>query len=300
MSSELITHTSDASFNADVIEAGTPVLVDYWAEWCGPCKMIAPILDEVSKDYDGKLRIAKMNVDENRDIPAKFGIRGIPTLMLFKDGQLAATKVGALSAVDRLYRQSPIISARRPARRAAWRDTARPGTWPGRPVRLPASRKALSPRLPDLPFVPVRPPRPPPRLPRRGCPQPPTRTPPHAPPAALTSPSSSRWAKRWRSESPAGKQERCSRSLTLKTASRFGAASSGPPDGPASCARPRQLHGLTDDIYLSPSQVRRFNLHRHGRGRGPGAQGRRAPRAGEGRQDQRLSLRRASTDHVRG
>ncbi len=97
MSSELITHTSDESFNADVLEAGTPVLVDYWAEWCGPCKMIAPILDEVSKDYDGKLRIAKMNVDENRDIPAKFGIRGIPTLMLFKDGQLAATKVGALS-----------------------------------------------------------------------------------------------------------------------------------------------------------------------------------------------------------
>jgi thioredoxin 1 len=97
MSSELITHTSDASFNADVIEAGTPVLVDYWAEWCGPCKMIAPILDEVSKDYDGKLRVAKMNVDENRDVPAKYGIRGIPTLMLFKDGQLAATKVGALS-----------------------------------------------------------------------------------------------------------------------------------------------------------------------------------------------------------
>ena len=97
MSSELITHTSDASFNADDIEAGTPVLVDYWAEWCGPCKMIAPILDEVSKDYDGKLRIAKMNVDENRDAPAKYGIRGIPTLMLFKDGQLAATKVGALS-----------------------------------------------------------------------------------------------------------------------------------------------------------------------------------------------------------
>ena len=97
MSSELITHTSDASFNADVLEASTPVLVDYWAEWCGPCKMIAPILDEVSKDYDGKLRVAKMNVDENRDVPSKYGIRGIPTLMLFKDGQLAATKVGALS-----------------------------------------------------------------------------------------------------------------------------------------------------------------------------------------------------------
>jgi thioredoxin 1 len=97
MSSDLITHTSDASFNADVIEAATPVLVDYWAEWCGPCKMIAPILDEVSKTYDGKLRIAKMNVDENRDVPAKYGIRGIPTLMLFKNGELAATKVGALS-----------------------------------------------------------------------------------------------------------------------------------------------------------------------------------------------------------
>jgi thioredoxin 1 len=97
MSSELITHTSDASFNADVIEAATPVLVDYWAEWCGPCKMIAPLLDEVSKAYDGKLRIAKMNVDENRDVPAKYGIRGIPTLMLFKNGELAATKVGALS-----------------------------------------------------------------------------------------------------------------------------------------------------------------------------------------------------------
>ncbi len=97
MSSELIKHISDASFDADVIQSSTPVLVDYWAEWCGPCKMIAPILDELAKDYDGRLRIAKMNVDENREVPAKFGIRGIPTLMLFKDGQLAATKVGALS-----------------------------------------------------------------------------------------------------------------------------------------------------------------------------------------------------------
>jgi thioredoxin 1 len=97
MSSELITHTSDASFKSDVLDAGTPVLVDYWAEWCGPCKAIAPILDEVSRDYSGKLRVAKMNVDENRDVPARFGIRGIPTLMLFKNGQLAATKVGALS-----------------------------------------------------------------------------------------------------------------------------------------------------------------------------------------------------------
>ncbi|WP_332815600.1 thioredoxin TrxA [Ramlibacter sp.] len=97
MASDLIKHVSDASFEADVLQAGKPVLVDYWAEWCGPCKMIAPILDEVSATYQDKLQIAKMNVDENRDIPAKFGIRGIPTLMLFKDGQLAATKVGALS-----------------------------------------------------------------------------------------------------------------------------------------------------------------------------------------------------------
>ncbi|ABM42518.1 MULTISPECIES: thioredoxin TrxA [Diaphorobacter] len=97
MASELIKHLSDASFEADVLKAGTPVLVDYWAEWCGPCKMIAPILDEVAGAYQGKLTIAKMNVDENREIPAKFGIRGIPTLMLFKNGELAATKVGAMS-----------------------------------------------------------------------------------------------------------------------------------------------------------------------------------------------------------
>ncbi|MCV0437326.1 thioredoxin TrxA [Hydrogenophaga sp.] len=97
MASDLIKHVSDASFQADVLDAGAPVLVDFWAEWCGPCKMIAPILDEVAGSYDGKLKIAKLNVDDNRDVPAKFGIRGIPTLMLFKDGQLAATKVGAVS-----------------------------------------------------------------------------------------------------------------------------------------------------------------------------------------------------------
>jgi thioredoxin 1 len=97
MASDLIKHISDASFESDVLKADKPVLVDYWAEWCGPCKMIAPILDEVSETYKGKLQVAKMNVDDNRDIPAKFGIRGIPTLMLFKDGQLAATKVGAMS-----------------------------------------------------------------------------------------------------------------------------------------------------------------------------------------------------------
>ena len=97
MANELIKHTTDATFDADVLKSPTPVLVDYWAEWCGPCKAIAPILDDVATSYSGKLKIAKMNVDENREIPAKFGIRGIPTLMLFKDGQLAATKVGALS-----------------------------------------------------------------------------------------------------------------------------------------------------------------------------------------------------------
>ncbi|MGZ5847697.1 MAG: thioredoxin TrxA [Ramlibacter sp.] len=97
MASDLIKHISDASFEADVLQADKPVLVDYWAEWCGPCKMIAPILDEVSGTYKDKLQIAKMNVDENRDIPAKLGIRGIPTLLLFTGGQLPATKVGAMS-----------------------------------------------------------------------------------------------------------------------------------------------------------------------------------------------------------
>jgi thioredoxin 1 len=97
MASDLIKHTSDATFESDVLKSDKPVLVDYWAEWCGPCKMIAPILDEVAGSYGDKLQIAKMNVDENREIPAKFGIRGIPTLMLFKNGELAATKVGAMS-----------------------------------------------------------------------------------------------------------------------------------------------------------------------------------------------------------
>ncbi len=97
MASDLIKHINDASFEADVLQSATPVMVDFWAEWCGPCKMIAPILDEVAGTYQGKLQVAKMNVDENREVPAKFGIRGIPTLMVFKGGQLAATKVGAMS-----------------------------------------------------------------------------------------------------------------------------------------------------------------------------------------------------------
>ena len=97
MASDLIKHISDSSFENDVLKSDKPVLVDYWAEWCGPCKMIAPILDEVSSAYQGKLTVAKMNVDENRDGPAKFGIRGIPTLMLFKDGGVVATHVGALT-----------------------------------------------------------------------------------------------------------------------------------------------------------------------------------------------------------
>ena len=97
MASDLIKHISAASFESDVLQSDKPVLVDYWAEWCGPCKMIAPILDEVSAAYKDKLQVAKMNVDENRDVPAKFGIRGIPTLMLFQGGELKATKVGAMS-----------------------------------------------------------------------------------------------------------------------------------------------------------------------------------------------------------
>ena len=97
MASDLIKHVSDSSFEADVLKSDKPVLVDFWAEWCGPCKMIAPILDEVSASYKDKLQIAKMNVDENREVPAKFGIRGIPTLMLFKNGEPPVTKVGAMS-----------------------------------------------------------------------------------------------------------------------------------------------------------------------------------------------------------
>ena len=92
-----IIHLSDDTFQKEVIESSIPVLVDYWAEWCGPCKMIAPILDDLVSEYDGKLKIAKLNIDENPQTPTKFGIRGIPTLMIFKEGNPEATKVGALS-----------------------------------------------------------------------------------------------------------------------------------------------------------------------------------------------------------
>jgi len=92
-----IIHLSDDTFQKEVIESSIPVLVDYWAEWCGPCKMIAPILDDLVSEYNGKLKIAKLNIDENPQTPTKFGIRGIPTLMIFKDGNPEATKVGALS-----------------------------------------------------------------------------------------------------------------------------------------------------------------------------------------------------------
>src|SRR5512141_2326184 len=97
MSSSGIQHVTDDSFEPEVLKSEVPVLVDYWAEWCGPCKSIAPILEAVAKEYDGRLKVAKINVDENQSTPAKFGIRGIPTLMLFKNGNVEATKVGALS-----------------------------------------------------------------------------------------------------------------------------------------------------------------------------------------------------------
>ena len=95
--SEQIVYVTDDTFEAEVIKSSNPVLVDYWAEWCGPCKMIAPILEEIAGEYTGKVTIAKLNIDENPQTPPKYGIRGIPTLMLFKDGNVEATKVGALS-----------------------------------------------------------------------------------------------------------------------------------------------------------------------------------------------------------
>jgi thioredoxin 1 len=95
--SQGITNVTDQSFEDEVLKASGPVLVDYWAEWCGPCKMIAPVLEEIARDYNGKLKVAKLNIDENPQTPPKYGIRGIPTLMLFKNGHVEATKVGAVS-----------------------------------------------------------------------------------------------------------------------------------------------------------------------------------------------------------
>lgn len=95
--SEHINNVSDSSFEQEVLRSAAPVLVDYWAEWCGPCKMIAPVLDEVAEEYAGRLTVCKLNIDENPDTPPKYGVRGIPTLMLFKNGKVEATKVGALT-----------------------------------------------------------------------------------------------------------------------------------------------------------------------------------------------------------
>ena len=95
--SDSIVHVTDDSFEEEVLKSPDPVLVDYWADWCGPCKMIAPVLDEIADEYAGRVRIAKLNIDENPNTPPRYGIRGIPTLMLFRGGEVEATKVGAVS-----------------------------------------------------------------------------------------------------------------------------------------------------------------------------------------------------------
>ena len=97
MSNELIVHATDATFEQEVLKSELPVLLDFWAPWCGPCKMIAPVLDDLAVEFEGKVKIVKINIDDNEQTPAQFGVRGIPTLMIFKNGQNVATKVGALA-----------------------------------------------------------------------------------------------------------------------------------------------------------------------------------------------------------
>src|SRR6218665_369584 len=141
MTSALIKHVSDASFEADVLQADTPVLVDYCSPWCGPCKMIAPLLADAADRYQGRLQIVKMDVDDNRQTPAKFGIRGVPTLMLFKDGQPAATQVGALGRAqltEFLDQQLAAGGARGPPAPQRW--PAR-WPWPPRPGPRPLRRR---------------------------------------------------------------------------------------------------------------------------------------------------------------
>jgi thioredoxin 1 len=155
--SENIKHVSDASFDQDVLKSATPVLVDYWAEWCGPCKMIAPVLEDIAKQYAGKLMVAKLDIDANPGITAKFGIRGIPTLILFKDGKPHAQKVGALSKSQLTAFVDSNLSTRYPRRRCiepsaraggvsgTFRSRRRPWPFRGtrrRPIPKPPPRRS--------------------------------------------------------------------------------------------------------------------------------------------------------------
>ncbi|STW32395.1 thioredoxin [Klebsiella michiganensis] len=131
--SDKIIHLTDDSFDTDVLKADGLTLVDFWAEWCGPCKMIAPILDEIAEEYQGKLTIAKLNIDQNPGTAPKYGIRGIPTLLLFKNGEVAATKVGALSQrpAERVPRRQPGVSGL-----FSWRPASNFLRISGRPARV--------------------------------------------------------------------------------------------------------------------------------------------------------------------